>query len=117
MTPNIIFMGWNEAKTGREGRAMELFQRVQGWYGKLQSEGEIESHETILIGRHGGDMNGFTVIRGDSAKLAALRTSDEMTEVIMEASLCLDGFGILDAYGGAELMNVMSKWGEAVAKS
>lgn len=117
MKPNVLFIGWNEAKNGREGMAMELFSKTQTWYDKLQADGRIESHETFLLSRHGGDLNGFSVLRGEPGKLAELRYSEEMLDVIVEASLCIDGFGVIESYNGESLMAVMSKWGKTATKA
>lgn len=115
MKPNILFIGWNRAITGREGQAGEQFQSMLGFLGKQQAAGKIESFEPVIIGVHGGDMNGFVVVRGKTQALFDLKHSEEFVDLIIKTGLCVDGFGVVEAYGGEALQQVMMKWGAAAA--
>ncbi len=55
MADRVLFIGWNRAVVGREQQAMQLFQKVVEFYGKLQADGRIESFEPVLLSAHGGD--------------------------------------------------------------
>ena len=100
-----LFVGWGEAVRGREGQAVELFDEVLGYYGRLQEEGTIESFEPVFLEPHGGDLSGFVLIRGDADKLAALRVSDEFTQLSIKALLVVDSFGVV----GADLAGRLQK--------
>jgi hypothetical protein len=46
------------------------------YYGRLQQQGEIDSFEPFGLEPHGGDLNGFLLVRGDRDKLARLCVSE-----------------------------------------
>ncbi len=75
-----LFVGWGEVVRGRETEAVEVFNETLGYYARLQEEGTIESFEPVFLEPHGGDLNGFILIRGEAEKLAALRVSEEFTQ-------------------------------------
>jgi hypothetical protein len=92
-----LFVGFGNPVRGREDQAIELFNETLGWYTRLQEEGEIESFEPVFLEPHGGDLNGFILIRGDAEKLSKLRVSDEFTQFTIKASLCVDSIGVVGA--------------------
>ncbi len=110
MADRVLFMGWNRPVVGREQQAMELFQKVMEFLGKLQAEGRIESSEPVILAAHGGDLNGFFLIKGEAQKLAELREDDAFVQIVIEAGYCLDGFGIIPGYIGEGLADVFSRW-------
>ena len=62
------------------------------------------------MARHGSTVNGFVMLRGEASKLDTFRRSDEFKDLVVEASLCLDGFGVVDAYVGDGLKDLMHRW-------
>ena len=92
-----LFIGWGEVVRGRESEATELFNETLAYYGRLEEEGTIDSFEPVFLEPHGGDLNGFILVRGDAEKLAALRVSDEFTQFTLRATLIVDGFGVVGA--------------------
>ena len=59
-----LFVGFGLVKTGREQQALQVFQEVQQYYERLKQRSEIDSFETVLLEFHGGDLGGFTLLRG-----------------------------------------------------
>jgi hypothetical protein len=110
-----LFIGWGQPIPGREQKAVQAFQEVMQFYGRLQQEGEIESFEPILLEPHGGDLNGFVLIRGDAEKLARLRISAEFNSYTALAQLLLTDVGIVGAMYGDELQQVMAEYGRRLA--
>jgi hypothetical protein len=92
-----LFVGWGEVVRGRETEAVDLFNEILGYYTRLQEEGTIDSFEPVFLEPHGGDLNGFVLIRGEAEKLAALRVSEEFTQFSLRATLMVDGFGVVGA--------------------
>ena len=92
-----LFVGWGEVVRGRESEAIEVFNETLAFYGRLQEEGTIESFEPVVLEPHGGDLNGFILIRGDAEKLASLRVSEEFTQFATRATLIVEKFGIVGA--------------------
>ncbi|MBL7213635.1 MAG: hypothetical protein ISS61_14785 [Desulfobacteraceae bacterium] len=85
MADRVLFIGWNHPVVGREQQAMELFQKVVEFYGKLQADGRIESFEPVILAAHGGDLNRFFLLKGEAGKLAELREDDAFVQIVMEA--------------------------------
>ena len=110
MANSELFIGWNRSVAGREQQAMGLFMKVMEYYGKLQNDGKIESFEPIVLSNHGGDLNGFVLIRGDAAKLDEVRREDTFRNFSIEANFCLENFGVIDGYIGDGITEVFSQW-------
>ena len=62
MSSNVIFFGWNRPVSGQEQKSAALFMEFLQYLGGLQGSGAIDSFETVLLGPHGGDLNGFILI-------------------------------------------------------
>ena len=108
---NAIIMAWNRAVPGREKQAMELFQSSLAYWTKKQEAGAIESFEPVIGTLHGGDMNGFFLIKGEPAKLDALQHEKDYIDLILQIGLALDGFGAIRAFHGSALQDIMQSWG------
>jgi len=98
-----LFIGWGEVVRGRESEAAELFKETLGWYASLQDQGVIESFEPVFLEPHGGDLFGFILIRGDADKLAALRVSEEFSQLSTRVGLIVDKLGVVGAEMGERL--------------
>ena len=107
---NTVFFGWNRAIPGREGMAAELFAHSMNYYSQLKASGQIESFEPVFLQRHGGDLNGFFLIKGEHAKLDVVTNSDEWLDLTMRAEQYLTGVGILQGYTGAVIGEAMQRW-------
>ena len=110
MANAVIFLGWNRPTVGREQQAMQLFQKSLEFYGKLMAEGRIDSFEPIILSAHGGDLNGFILIRGNAKKLSEIKREETFIDLVIEGEYCVDGFGHVDGYIGDGLNDVMSRW-------
>ena len=76
-----LFIGWGGVVRGREARSLDVFQEALTYYGGLQQSGTIESIDAVFLEPHGGDLGGFFLIKGERAKLAALRVDTEFTRI------------------------------------
>lgn len=92
-----LFIGWGNVARGREKEAVDLFNEILGYYGRLQEDGEIESFEPVFLEPHGGDLSGFVLLRGDPEKLASIRVSEEFTQYSIRAALVVENFGVVGA--------------------
>jgi hypothetical protein len=111
---NAIMFGWNRPHVGRETMAGELFASTVNHLDKLKSSAKIESYEPVFLASHGGDLTGFFLIRGSHAQLDALVSSDEFADITLRASHLLSDVGVIHAYVGAEVPNVMARWTKAI---
>jgi hypothetical protein len=103
MAGEALFIGWGAVVRGREKQALQVFQESMDYYGKLQQDGRIESFDVLLLSPHGGDLNGFVVLRGNRPALAEIRFSQEFERLIARASAIVDSPGVVPAYGGEAL--------------
>jgi hypothetical protein len=115
MSGNVIFMGWNHPVAGREAQSTELFQEFLQYLGGLQQAGTIESFEPVFLDFHGGDMNGFVLLRGKGAKLDALQSSEEWLTYMTRAGFSMEGLGIVRGVTGEMLMEQMNLWNKVMS--
>ena len=116
MADAAILIGWNEPKSGREAQAAALFGESIQYYTTLVKDGTIESFEPVLLLRHGGDFNGFILVRGEGGKLDALQRADKFVDLTIRATHCLSGFGVIQGWVGEGLQRIMSQWMAAMPK-
>jgi hypothetical protein len=110
MGTNVVFVGWDRPTPGRERMATALFQEFMQYLGAQQQSGAIRSFDSVFLNPHGGDLNGFTCIMGDSGKLDALLASEAWEALMTRAQLALDGFGYLRGVNGDLLMKQMASF-------
>jgi hypothetical protein len=114
MSTEVIFYGWNRSVPGREQMSATHFQEYLGYLAGLQQNGAIASFEVVLLRPHGGDLNGFFLIRGDTDQLNALQASDEYLNHVTRGGLHLEGSGAIRGVTGESVMDWMSRWTQAL---
>ena len=110
MTSNALLFGWNRSIPGREKVSAQHFNEFVQYLGSLQQNGEIQSFDIVFLDVHGGDLNGFFLIKGDSAKLDALAATTEWITHITRAALHLDGSGVVRGVTGDAVEGRMALW-------
>lgn len=103
MADSILFLGWGNPVRGREQKAQDVFQESVEYWGKLQSDGQIESLQVVFLGAHGGDLNGFALLQGEAEKLDEVQRSDEFQRLITRANLIVDSLGVVPGITGEAL--------------
>ncbi len=111
-----LFIGWGAPITGREAKGLEVLSESLAYYGRLQQEGVIESFETVLLEPHGGDLQGFVLVRGSEERLARLRVDDEFVRLSTRASLVVAGVGVIGAALGDGLESAIGTYQQAVSE-
>lgn len=114
MASNCIFFGWNRPVPGRERMSAAHFGEFVEYLGGLQQDGAIQSFEPVLLNSHGGDMNGFFLIRGELADLNALQSSEEWLAHMTRAAMHLLGSGAVRGATGNLVDQRMKLWMEAI---
>ena len=114
MSTNVIFMGWNRAVAGREAQSGPLFQEFLQYLGGQQQEGTIQSFESVFLSPHGGDLNGFVLIRGETSKLDALQSSEEWLTYTTRAGQMMEGLGVVRGATGELVMKWMDVWNKVL---
>ena len=110
MGTNAILFGWNRSIPGREKVSAQHFEEFVQYLGSLQQEGTIQTFDVVLLDAHGGDLNGFFLIKGDTAKLDALLSTTEWITHITRAAHHLDGSGVIRGITGDEITGRMALW-------
>ena len=110
MGSNVVFFAWNRSIPGREAFSAAHFDDFVKYVTGLQQAGNIQSFDVALLDTHGGDMNGFFLLHGETAKLDALVSSAEWITHMTRASLHLEGAGAVRGVTGAAVMERMQLW-------
>jgi hypothetical protein len=111
-----LFIGWGAPITGREAKGLEVFNEALAYYGRLQQEGAIESFDTAILEPHGGDLQGFVLLRGSEERLAQLRVDDEFVRLSTRASLVVESLGVIGAALGDGLEQAIGTYQQAVSE-
>ena len=111
---NAILLGWNAAIPGREKRALEHFMEFHVWLEELKGQKTITGYQDVILTPHGGDLNGFTLLTGDPAKLSELTRSDKWMEHIIRAGLNLTGFGAQTGTTGDAVPGLFQTWAKFI---
>jgi len=114
MADRVLFIGWNRAVIGREKQAMQVFQKNMEYYTKLKKEGRIESFEPVLLQVHGGDLNGFWLLKGSAQQIEEIRRDSAFLDLIIEGGYCVEGLGMVLGYIGEGLTNLVSRYSKLI---
>ena len=101
----IIFLTWAADKD-----TVNRLQDFVQYLGGLQQDGTIQSFDVVFLNAHGGDMNGFFLIRGESAKLGELAASADWVTHMTRAMLHLESSGAVLGVTGEAVMERMKLW-------
>lgn len=115
MANSALFIGWGQPVRGRERQGIQVFNEAIQYYTDLLRRGEIESFEPVALEPHGGDLQGFVLIRGDREKLDRLRHSEESLRLYARASFIIDNFGVVAADIGEGVQRLYSGLSEITA--
>jgi hypothetical protein len=116
MTDRALFVGFGAPVRGREERAVEVFGQFVEMFGRMQSDGRIESMDVALLDPHGGELGGFFMVHGSAEQCAALVNDEEFRRASIDATLIVDHFGVVGAVTGEGVGREMGIYNEAVAK-
>jgi hypothetical protein len=97
MSEAALFVGWGQPVRGREKRSLDVFNDAVTYYGERLADGSIESFEPVLLDPHGGDLQGFFLIKGPAQALAAMRATEEFQRLHLRAAMIVENLGIIDA--------------------
>jgi hypothetical protein len=107
---DVIFVGWDRSVPGREHITSEHFGEILGYLAGMQQEELIHSFEPVLLVAHGGDLNGFLLIRGEREHLSDLMAREDWQLHVIRAGVHLEGLGIITGLSGESTMEWMTRW-------
>lgn len=108
MSNRVLFVGWNRPIPGRETMAYELFSTFLNVLETARKNGQIDSYEPVILDPHGGELNGFVLIRGERQGIEKLESSQEFIDTQLRARIYLDGNGTVRGVTGTELQQRMT---------
>jgi len=114
MGSNVLLFGWNRSIAGREKVSAGHFDEFVKYLSGLLRGGAIQGFDIVLLDPHGGDLNGFFLIKAEPSRLDALRSTSEWLTHITRASLHLEGAGVVGGVTGDEVMKRMAVWTSAI---
>jgi hypothetical protein len=112
MADAALLIGWTRPVQGRESGAHAKLGEMIAWLLSLQMTQKIESFESVMLRPHGGDLNGFFLLRGDRGKLADLRETEQFRDWEAWGSYALEGFGVAEAALGKAFKDVLDRQGK-----
>jgi hypothetical protein len=68
---------------------------------QAKAEGEIEDFESVLLGPHGGELDGFTLVYGTPEKIFALQMREDLVALRARTMLDPARFSVTTAIVGA----------------
>jgi len=110
----VLFIGWNRPIPGREKAALELFREAVAFYSEQKASGQITSFEPVILSVHGGDLNGFILVKGEEAKLDALQRSDKFQDLTTKVDLNVQGVGVIRGWSGESLASQVQRYASLV---
>src|SRR3954451_18356834 len=116
MADRALFVGFGAPVRGREERAVEVFNEFAAMFGRMQSDGRIESMDVTLLDPHGGDLGGFFMVHGSEEQCSALQWNEEFRRAVNDATLIVENFGVVQATTGAGIEREMGMYMEALGK-
>ncbi len=108
MAEGTLFVGWGAVIPGRERQALEVLGQTLQYYDRLRQEGQITGFEPCLLEPHGGDLDGFILVRGDRDRLNQLRSNPEFLHNLNRAQLVVQNLGVVMGFVGEEMNRMMS---------
>ena len=114
MGSSVLLFGWNRSIPGREKVSAGHFDEFVKYLSGLQRNAAIQGFDVVFLDAHGGDLNGFFLIRGESSKLDAVVSTSEWITHITRATLHLEGSGVVRGVTGDEVMKRMAIWASAI---
>jgi hypothetical protein len=116
MSDRALFVGFGQPVRGREERAVEVFGEFVAMFGRMQSDGRLESMDVTLLDPHGGDLGGFFMCHGTEGQCSALMYDEEFRRAVNDATLIVENFGVVPATVGAGIEREMGMYTQAVQK-
>jgi hypothetical protein len=115
MADRVLFTSWGTVVRGREERALEVFNDVLGFYGRLQQEGRIESIDVALLVPAPG-VRGYLTVHGSAEQLGALRDDEEYLRLMVDSELIVEDFSVIEGYANEGVARQLAIYQAQVSK-
>jgi hypothetical protein len=111
-----LFIGWGAPVRGREAKGLDVFNESVEYWGRLQQDGRIESFEVVILYPHGGDLAGFSLLRGTHDQLNKLGGDEDFLRLTARAGIIVEGLGIVRAALGEGLGQQVQLYQQAIGE-
>jgi hypothetical protein len=116
MSEAALFVGWGQPVRGREKRSLDVFNDAATYYGERLQDGSIESFEPVLLNPHGGDLQGFFLIKGSAEGLSTMMASEEFQRLHVRAGMIVEDLGIIEAFTDDAVLRQLGYFGDAAGE-
>jgi len=116
MSESGLFVGWGQTVRGREQRALDVFNDAVTYYGERLKDGSIESFEPVLLNPHGGDLQGFFLVKGSTEGLATMMASEEFQRLHVRAGMIVDNLGLIEAWVDDRVLTQLGYFSDAAGE-
>ncbi len=107
MADSGLLIGWDRVAPGQDVRAVELWAEMQLYLKRLHAEGTIDHFQPVILGAHGGRLNGFVLVHASQDRLDHLRNSQDFLLLNVRANKALVGFTVVRAHVGEEAAKIL----------
>jgi hypothetical protein len=108
---------WGEPVPGREKQALNIYNDVIQYWGRLQQEGKIERFDVTVLTPSGGDVTGFLVVRGTAEQIDSVRRTKEYQQLLNRVQLVVSHLRNNDAFVDEGLVQIMRQYQEVVEQA
>jgi hypothetical protein len=102
---------------GREKQALDVYNQVVQYWGRLQQEGKIESFDIAVLTPTGADVTGFILVRGTAEQIDSVRRTKEFQQLLNRVQLAVSHLGVNDAFVDEGLAQIMGQYQEVVEQA
>jgi hypothetical protein len=110
---SALFIRWGATPSGKERESVKVFGQSLRYLTSLVVKGRVFSVEPFFLEPHGGDLEGFFLVRGDREELNKIRYEDDFQRMAVRAQVVVENFGVLGAITGEQLNKHMAWFAEA----
>lgn len=114
MGTNAIFFAWNRSIPGREPLSRQHFEDFTKYLETLKGSDTIEGYDVMFLMPHGGDMNGFFLIKGEPGKLDDLMATEGWLVHMIRAGMHLENSGAIRGHTGDMVPVAMEIWSRTI---
>jgi hypothetical protein len=109
-----LFIGFGVGVRGREKKGLEVFNEGMQYFSRLQENGTIESWDAVFLEPHGGELNGFYLLKGDREKLSRLRVEKDFVRQTTRGQQIVEDIGVVGAVLGDGLTELITMYHQAI---
>jgi hypothetical protein len=111
-----VVFAFQKPVPGREAQALQLYRDLVQYLESLAKSDKIESFEPVLLGAHGGQIDGCVFVSGPGETIRGLPEDPKVAAMLSRAYYCLTGHAVIPAYVGSQLSERIARM-EALAKA